>query len=83
MFGGCPPGTEVRMETEGLHYGERTVLGAFHATPADFTKALGLISSGVVRVKPLVTRRMGIEEIGEAFELLSTTKDDLKIAILP
>ncbi|MFQ6075485.1 MAG: zinc-binding dehydrogenase, partial [Candidatus Bathyarchaeia archaeon] len=83
MFGGCPPGTEVRIETEFVHYGEVTILGTFHATPTDFRKALSLISSGVVRVKPIVTRRMGLNEIGEALELLGTTKDELKIAILP
>jgi len=82
-FGGCPPGTQIRVGTELLHYGERTILGTFHATPIHFRRALNLISSGTIRVKPLITRKMGLNDIKEAFRILSTSKSDIKIAILP
>jgi len=82
-FGGCPPGTEIRVSTELLHYGEVTLLGSFHATPAHFKKALNLIASGTLNVKPLITRKMKLDEIGDAFQILTTSKRDLKIAILP
>jgi len=83
MFGGCPPETEIRVNTEQLHYGETTILGTFHTTPAHFKKALNLIASGTIKVKPLITQKMTLDEIGEAFQILSTSKSDLKIAILP
>jgi len=82
-FGGCPPGTEIRVNTELLHYGEVTLVGTFHATPAHFKKALNLIASGTLNVKPLITRKMKLDEIGNAFQILTTSKRDLKIAILP
>jgi L-iditol 2-dehydrogenase len=82
-FGGCPPGTEIRVGTEMLHYGEVTVLGAFHATPLHFRKALDLIASGTIDVGPLVTRRMMLEEIVQAFEILATSKTEIKIALTP
>jgi len=82
-FGGCPPGTEIKMDTELLHYGEVTVRGAFHATPLHFKKALNLIASRTIDVRPLVTRKMKLEEIKEAFEILSTTKSEIKIVITP
>jgi len=82
-FGGCPPGTEIKVSTEQLHYGETTVLGAFHTTPAHFKKALNLIASGTVNVKPLITNRMKLDDIEQAFEMLSTSKTDVKIAIQP
>ncbi len=82
-FGGCPPGTEIRIRTELLHYGQVTLLGTFHATPAHFKKALNLIASGTVKAKPLITREMELEEIKDAFEILATSKRDLKIAIHP
>ena len=82
-FGGCPPRTEIKVRTELLHYGEVTLLGTFHATPAHFKKALSLIASGAIRVKPLITRKMRLDEIKDAFEILTTSKSDLKIAILP
>jgi len=82
-FGGCPPGTEIRVSTEQLHYGETTILGAFHTTPAHFRKALNLIASGTINVKPLITRKMKLDQIKEAFETLTTSKNDIKIAIQP
>jgi len=82
-FGGCPPGTQIQVDTELLHYGEVTALGTFHATPLHFKKALNLIASGTIDVKPLVTRKMRLEEIKKAFETLSTSKTEIKIAITP
>jgi len=82
-FGGCPPGTEIEIDTELLHYGEVTVRGAFHATPLHFKKALNLIASRTIDVRPLVTRKMTLDKIKEAFEILSTTKSEIKIAITP
>ena len=82
-FGGCPPGTEVKVSTELLHYGEVTVLGAFHATPMHFRKALRLIASRIVDVRPLITSKMRLEQLKEAFEALATSKKEIKIAIIP
>ena len=82
-FGGCPPGKKVKVDTELLHYGEITVRGAFHATPVHFKRALNLIASRTIDVRPLVTRKMTLEEIKEAFEILATTKSEIKIAITP
>ena len=82
-FGGCPPETEITVRTELLHYGEVTLLGTFHTTPMHFKKALNLIASGTVKVKPLITRHMKLDDIKDAFEILTTSKSDLKIAIPP
>jgi L-iditol 2-dehydrogenase len=82
-FGGCPPGSEIRVDTELLHYDEVTVMGAFHATPADFKQALNLIASGTLNVKPLITRKMPLNQIREAFEILGSSKSEVKIAIQP
>jgi len=82
-FGGCPLGTEIRVDAEMLHYGEQTVLGAFHTTPLHFRRALDMIASRTIDVRPLVTKRMKLGEIKEAFEILSTSKTEIKIAITP
>jgi L-iditol 2-dehydrogenase len=82
-FGGSPPGTEVRVSTEMLHYGELTLLGAFHATPLHFMKALNLIGLRTIDVRPLVTRRMPLDNIKDAFETLATSKSEIKIGIIP
>jgi L-iditol 2-dehydrogenase len=82
-FGGCPPGTEIKVNAEMLHYGELTVMGTFHTTPLHFRKALNLIATRTIDVRPLVTRKMKLDNIKEAFEILSTSKNELKIGILP
>jgi len=82
-FGGCPPGTEVRIDAERLHYGELTLLGTFHTTPLHFRKALSLIASRTIDVRPLITQKMSLDHIKDAFEVLSTSKTEIKIGILP
>jgi len=82
-FGGCPPETEVKVNTEMLHYGELTVMGTFHATPLHFREALNLIATRTIDVRPLVTRKMKLDNINEAFEILSTSRNEIKIGILP
>jgi threonine dehydrogenase-like Zn-dependent dehydrogenase len=66
-----------------LHYGELTVMGTFHTTPLHFRKALNLIATRTIDVRPLVTRKMKLDNIKEAFEILSTSKNEIKIGILP
>jgi L-iditol 2-dehydrogenase len=82
-FGGCPPGTEVKVNAEMLHYGELTVMGTFHTTPLHFRKALNLIATRTIDVRPLVTRKMKLDNIKEAFEILSTSKNEIKIGVVP
>ena len=82
-FGGCPPETEVKVNAEMLHYGELTVMGTFHATPLHFREALNLIATRTIDVRPLVTRKMKLDNINEAFEILSTSRNEIKIGILP
>lgn len=82
-FGGCPPGTEIRLDAEQLHYGEMKVLGTFHATPLHFRKALSLIASRTIDVRPLITRKMKLAQLKESFNILSTSKNEIKIAIVP
>lgn len=82
-FGGPPSGAKVTVDTELIHYGEVKVLGTFHAYPVHFRKALNLIASGAVDAKALVTRKIRLENIAEAFELLGTSKREIKIAITP
>jgi L-iditol 2-dehydrogenase len=82
-FGGCPAGTEIKVNAEQVHYGELTVRGAFHTTPLHFRRALELIASKTIDVRPLITREMRLDDIGKAFEVLSTSKKEIKIGIIP
>jgi len=44
---------------------------------------LGQVCARAIDVRLLVTRKMMLEEIKEAFEILSTAKSEIKIAITP
>lgn len=41
------------------------------------------MASRTIDVRPLVTRKMKLESLKEAFEILSTSKSEIKIAIIP
>jgi L-iditol 2-dehydrogenase len=82
-FGGCPLGTEIQVNAEHLHYDELTVMGTFHTTPLHFKKALNLIASKTIDVRPLVTRKVRLDDINNAFDILLTSKKEIKISIIP
>lgn len=82
MFGGCPAGSRVSLPTHRIHYEEVDVLGAFHFTPRDVREALGLLESGEVAVRPLVTAELPLEWAGEALELVMERRA-IKVALRP
>lgn len=82
FFGGCAPGTTVRLDTRRLHYEELTLLGAFHHTPGAIRRAVALLASGELDPAGLVTHRMGLDGVGEALSLMARG-EALKVLIEP
>jgi L-iditol 2-dehydrogenase len=82
LFGGCPAGSTASIDTGLVHYGELTLRGVFHHTPSDVREALTLISTGRVRVAPLVTHRMRLTEVEAALRLMQKGTA-IKVAITP
>ena len=80
LFGGCPAGTTASIDTGLVHYGELTLKGVFHHTPNDVRNALELISTGQVKVAPLITHRMGLAEVEAALRLMQNGTA-IKVAI--
>ena len=83
QYGGCAPGTTFTVPTGRIHYDMITVFGTFHTTPYFVHKAWELIKSRMVDLRPIVTHRMPLDDVKEAFDLLMTSKKALKIAIMP
>ena len=71
FFGGCAPGTSIRLDTRRTHYEELTLLGAFHHTPATIRRAVETLASGVLVPDELISHRMPLEEVGRALELMA------------
>ncbi|MHA1470867.1 MAG: zinc-dependent alcohol dehydrogenase [Candidatus Asgardarchaeia archaeon] len=83
-YGGCKGGTSIKVSTQRLHYDAITIKGVFHTTPKYVEIAWNLITSGLVNLKPMITNKMKLDEIIEAFKILDEgAQKEIKIAIIP
>jgi L-iditol 2-dehydrogenase len=82
FFGGCAPGTSVRLDTRRVHYEELRLLGVFHHTPALIRRAVGMLADGTLDPTPLVTHEMGLGDVPKALDLMSRGQA-LKVLIRP
>ena len=83
FFGGCPSGTEIRLDTNLLHYSELTLKASFHHTPALIRKALEIVSRGYVGAKDFVNRVEPLANLLEVMQHLMSHNGHLKTAIIP
>ena len=83
LFGGCPAGTSIPIDTARLHYEALTLLGTFHHTPAAIREALCLLAEGQVPAETLIQDRARLEELPELLPRLSAGGGPLKVAIAP
>ena len=82
LFGGCPSGTSIRIDTRRLHYDELKIVGVFHHTPRYVARALELIALGKIDPDRLITHEMGLPRLEEALQLVMSGQA-LKVAIIP
>jgi len=82
FFGGCAPGTSIRLDTRRAHYEELTLLGAFHHTPGTIRRAVEALQSGALVPDSLITHRMRLDEVGRALDLMARG-EALKVLIEP
>jgi L-iditol 2-dehydrogenase len=82
LFGGCAPGTSVRVDTRRAHYDELTLVGAFHHTPELIRRAVELLESEAIVPDGLITHRMELAQVRAALELMARG-EALKVLIQP
>jgi L-iditol 2-dehydrogenase len=82
FFGGCRPGTSVSLDTRRVHYEELTLVGAFHHTPDLIRRAVALLETNALNPDGLLTRRMGLEGVSRALELMARG-EAMKVLIEP
>ncbi len=83
LYAGAAPKTRFTVATERIHYDGLTIKGTYHTDPYYVHKAWKLITSKGVNLKDIVTHKMSLDDINEAIKILTTTKEALKIAIIP
>ena len=72
LVGGCPPGNEVALATDQVHYEELELRGSFHHSREEVDRALALLGSGAVDWHLLAGETIGLEELEQALASPST-----------
>jgi L-iditol 2-dehydrogenase len=62
---------------------EVTITTSYAASPRDITEAIELIRNRRVRVREMITHRLGLTEAGLGFELVASARDSIKVIIDP
>ena len=82
FFGGCAPGTSIRVDTRRAHYEELALLGAFHHTPELIRRAVALLEAGTVQPGGLISHTMGLDGVRRALAMMAEGRA-LKVLIEP
>jgi L-iditol 2-dehydrogenase len=76
------PGAPLPVEGEPLFMRELTVTASYSAGPGDMRAALGLLRSGRVDPRALVSHRLPLDETGRALDL-TRRGEALKAVVVP
>jgi len=83
LFGGCPSGTHIPLDTSLIHYSEITIKASFHHTPRHIREALEVLHRGGLRAKSFITGEEPLHSLRSVLERLLNRNGDIKIAIIP
>lgn len=82
LFGGCPSGSVMRVDTGRLHYDQISLLSPFHFTPRNVRAAYDLLASGTLNAGALISGSYPLDGLLEAFTRLQRG-DGAKFAVIP
>jgi L-iditol 2-dehydrogenase len=84
FFAPTQPGVSISISVNDLFWrNEITLTSSYGASPADYAAALDLIQTGKIRVREMITHRLGLAETGLGFQLVARAEDSLKVIIEP
>jgi L-iditol 2-dehydrogenase len=84
FFAPTEPGVSVPISVNDLFWrNEITLTSSYGGSPADYAAALELIQAGKIRVREMITHRLGLAEMGLGFQLVARAQDSLKVIIEP
>ncbi len=72
LFGGCPAGTSITLDTHRIHYDELKLIGAFHHTPQTVRTALQLIADGSVPAKEFIQHHASLTALPQILASLAS-----------
>jgi L-iditol 2-dehydrogenase len=80
LFGGCPPGTSIPLDTHLVHYSELTIKGVYHHRPETFRRAIALLADPDFKADLLISGVRPIEGVVDALQSMMR-KEALKVVI--
>jgi L-iditol 2-dehydrogenase len=81
LFGGCPAGATVQLDTAVMHYQNLTLLSSFHHTPRSVRRALNFIERGVVRAAEFVDGECPLSQLPELLRSMAAGNHAVKTFI--
>jgi L-iditol 2-dehydrogenase len=84
FFASTDPGVTVPISVNDLFWrNEVTLTSSYGGSPGDYAAALDLIQTGKIRVRDMITHRLGLAKAGLGFQLVAQAQDSLKVIIEP
>lgn len=83
FFAPAAAGVEVPIPLFELWRNEITLTTSYAASPEELAEAIELIRRGRVRVREMITHRLGLAQAGMGFELVAAARDSIKVVIDP
>jgi L-iditol 2-dehydrogenase len=84
FFAPTEPGVNIPISVNDLFWrNEITLTSSYGGSPADYAAALELIQAGKIRVREMITHRLGLAETGLGFTSVARAQDSLKVIIEP
>ncbi|MBC8003074.1 MAG: zinc-binding dehydrogenase [Opitutaceae bacterium] len=81
FFGGCPAGTQVRLDTGLIHYSSLNLRASFHHSPRTIRRALEFIEAGVIRAADFVDGECPLSCLPELFKSMVAGNRTIKTLI--
>ena len=83
FFAPLKPGIDIPFPQFDLWNKGVSIFSTYAAAPRDIEEAIELIRSGRVRVKDMITHRLGLEEAMHGFQLVAKAQNSIKVILFP
>jgi L-iditol 2-dehydrogenase len=83
FFAPAPEGVGVSIPLYEFWRNEVTLTTSYAGSPQDITKAIEMLRNHRLRVREMITHRIGLSEAGTGFQLVADARDSVKVIIEP
>lgn len=77
------PSSNIEIPTVDFWRNEMAVISSYGAASVDLEESLGLIKSGAVNVKEMITDVLPMADIQKGFKIITEAKESLKVVLIP